>query len=270
MKIYSHEEHKGTRRIIIGRRTAKYPWLTLIVICFLVGTSKLSAQRPSGKDILRHIDANITAENRLATSTMIIHGRRGSRSITAKSWTQGIENSFTEFLAPAREKGTKMLKLGGQLWIYSPRTDRIIKIAGHMLRQSLMGSDLSYEDMMEDPKLLNLYTATVIGEETVNNRACWVLELKARKGDVAYHSRKIWVDKERMISLKEDRFAKSGKLLKTTEIKEVFQIENRWYPKVLIFKDVLQKRKGTELIIESIEFDVEIPGYVFSKASLRK
>lgn len=227
-------------------------------------------QMPSGEEILRRIDANITAENHSATSTMIIHGRRTSRSMTAKSWIQGSEKSFTEYLAPAREKGTKMLKLGDQLWMYSPQSDRIIRIAGHMLRQSMMGSDLSYEDMMEDQSLLEAYRPEVLGSERVNDRDCWVLELSARTDDVSYHSRKIWVDKERMVAIKEDRFAKGGKLLKTTEVKEVFKVEERWYPKVVVFKDALSKGKGTEFIVESIQFDVDIPDYVFSKASLRK
>lgn len=201
---------------------------------------------------------------------MIIHGRRSSRSMTAQSWIQGTEKSFTEYLAPAREKGTKMLKLGDQLWVYSPQSDRIIRIAGHMLRQSMMGSDLSYEDMMEDPSLLNMYNADVLGSEVLEERDCWVLGLIAKVDDVAYHSRKIWVDKERMVPLREDRFAKSGKLLKTTEIIEVFRIGERWYPKRMVFKDALSRGKGTEFIIESIDFDVDIPDYIFSKASLRK
>ena len=73
-----------------------------------------------------------------------------------------------------------------------------------------------------------------------------------------------------MLALREDRFAKSGKLLKTAEIQEVFQINQRWYPKRMVFKDVLSKGKGTVLIIESIEFDVEIPKHIFSKAVLRR
>ena len=101
--------------------------------------SILHAQYPPAEEILKKIDANLVSKNRIATTTMIIHGRRGSRSVSAKSWIQGVEKSFTEYLAPPREKGTKMLKIGDQLWMYSPATDRIIRIAGHMLRQSLMG-----------------------------------------------------------------------------------------------------------------------------------
>jgi len=94
--------------------------------------------------------------------------------------------------------------------------------------------------------------------------------LTAKKDKVAYYSRKLWVDKERYLPLKEELFAKSGKLLKTFWITEVFRTGIRWYPKKMIFKDVLKKGSGTEFIIDSIEFNVKIPNYIFSKASLRR
>jgi outer membrane lipoprotein-sorting protein len=187
----------------------------------------------------------------------------------SKSWAKGEENAFTEYLSPARERGTKMLKLGDELWMWSPAADRIIKIAGHMLRQSMMGSDISYEDFMENPELTEVYDSEVIGEEEFEDRPCYVLELTAVQEKVAYFSRKLWVDKERYLPLREDRFAKSGKLLKTVTIHEVSRVGTRWYPKRMVFKDVLKKGDGTEITIDSIEFDVEIPAQIFSKASLR-
>ncbi|MBN1779654.1 outer membrane lipoprotein-sorting protein [bacterium] len=228
------------------------------------------AQTPDGNALLKKIDENMIARNKIITSRMIIHGRRGSRTIESRSWIQGAEKSFTEYLAPAREKGTKMLKLEDQLWTYTPSADRSIRISGHMLRQSVMGSDLSYEDMMEDPKLENLYDAAVVGEDTCLGRSCWVMELQAKVVDVAYHSRKIWIDKTRYNVLKEERYAKSGKLLKTTVISETMQVEGRWFAKRAVFKDVLNQGKGTEFILESLELDADIPDYIFSKAALRK
>jgi len=241
----------------------------LIILTFFI-TAALAAQSPpTGEDILRRVDANIGSDNKISIAEMIIYGKRGSRSIKSKSWMMGEEKSFTEYLAPAREKGTKMLKLEDQLWMYIPSTDRTIKISGHMMKQSVMGSDLSYEDMMEDPELLNLYNANVIEEETFLDRPCWILELTAKVEDISYHSRKIWVDKERYISLKEERFARSGKLLKRFEVKEVKRIQNRWVPVHMVFKDVLKSGKGTEFTIESIEFNATIPEARFTKASLR-
>lgn len=242
-----------------------------IVCLFLFGlVSTNFAQTPSGEYILKKIDQNIVSENKVLVSRMIIHSRRGSRTIQSKSWISGTEKSFTEYLAPAREKGTKMLKLTDHLWTYSPGSDRIIKISGHLLRQSVMGSDMSYEDMMEDPRLINQYQAEVIGEEIIDLRQCWVVQLTATQQDVAYYSRKIWVDKERFIALKEARFGKSGKQLKSTHITEVMKISNRWFPKRMVFKDELKRGDGTEFIIDSIQFNVKIPNHIFTKAVLRK
>jgi outer membrane lipoprotein-sorting protein len=243
---------------------------SILIIMLFVLPTLLFSQTPSAEDILKKVDNNRISDSKIVVSKMIIHGRRGERTVEAKSWQRNIDDSFTEYLAPPREKGTKMLKLDDQLWTYSPQTDRTILISGHMLRQSVMGSDLSYEDFMEDPLLQNIYDAEIVGEDTISNRQVWILELKAKKGDASYDKRKIWVDKERFITLKENLYAKSGKLLKTVEVNDVMKVEGRWVPQKALYEDVLKEGKGTEIIIDSIEFNEKIPAYIFSKASLRK
>jgi len=245
--------------------------LILLIACLAAAGAAAQTPPPSADSILKKIDENQVAGSRITVYEMTIRGRRGSRTMKAKAWVQGVERAFTEYLEPAREAGTKMLKLGDQLWTFSPSTDRTIQIAGHMLRQSVMGSDMSYEDMMEDPKLQNLYVATVVGEGPLLERACWILELKARPGaEPSYHSRKVWVDKERFLPLKEERYATSGKLLKTAEIMSVRQYQQRWVAERAVFKDALKNDGGTEFVVTSIEFDAKIPEHVFSQAALRK
>ena len=136
----------------------------------------------------------MSADTRIMTSQMEVNSARATRTMEMKTWTIGDEKAFTEYLSPARERGTKMLKLDNQLWIYSPSTDRTIQISGHMLRQSVMGSDLSYEDMMNDKPLLEQYNAAIAGEEMVDGRNCWVIDLTAKITDINYYSQKIWVD----------------------------------------------------------------------------
>lgn len=240
----------------------------IIASLMMLFALELSAQ--DGNAILKKVDENLSADTRIHQSTMVIHGRRGTRTITSKSWIIGTKKSFTEFLSPARERGTKMLKLEDQLWTYSPSTDRTIRIAGHMLRQSVMGSDLSYEDAMEDPHLPNIYTASVEGEETLLDRPCWRLKLSATKEDIAYHTREIWVDKTRYTVLKENRYAKSGKLLKTAEVLEVKRMGGRWVTTHVRFKDMLKKGKGTEFILDNVQFNTDIPAHRFSKSALKR
>ena len=220
--------------------------------------------------ILDKVDKNMSSKNRIFESEMIIHGRRSSRTITSVSWSAGDTKSFTEYLSPAREQGTKMLKLENQLWIYSPSTDRIIQIAGHMLRQSIMGSDLSYEDMMDDRKLTDIYSAVITGNEIIDERNTMVLELTAKVDDVAYYKQKVWIDAERYVPLKQEMFARSGQLLKRTTLSEVKRVEGRWFPMRIVYKDVLKDGSGTEFKMTSIKFDQKIPEYIFTKAALKQ
>ncbi len=241
----------------------------IIASLLLAGMSVMNAQYPSGDELMDKMDKNMSAENRVITSKMVIHGPRSSRTIESKSWSVGDQKSYSEYLSPPREAGTKMLKLEDALWIYSPSTDRTIQISGHMLRQSVMGSDLSYEDMMDDATYQDNYSAEVIGEETFREIKCWVIQLEAKTDDVTYQVRKIWMDEEKYIPVKEELYAKSGKLLKKTELYDFKRIQGRWFPGKMVFKDMLKKGDGTEFIIDEIIFDTDIPEHLFTKAALR-
>jgi outer membrane lipoprotein-sorting protein len=244
--------------------------VSVIALVLAAGRVMPGAQRENAGAYLKRIDENRVSGNKVIVSKMIIHGRRGSRTLSIKSWIQGTDKSFSEYLDPPRERGTKMLKLGDRLWTYYPASDRIILIAGHMLRQSVMGSDLSYEDMLEDPRLEGNQDATTAGEEPLLDRPCLILDLVARKADAAYPTRRLWVDKERYTVLKEELFARSGKMLKTTTVESVRRFGSRWVPDRVRFKDVMNEGLGTEFAIEAIEFDAVIPDALFSKAALRK
>lgn len=241
-----------------------------IVYAVILLSASLSLAAQDAKEILETVDKNMSSKNRIFESDMVIHGRRSSRTISSRTYAEGDVQSFTEYLSPAREQGTKMLKQEDKLWIYSPSTDRIIQISGHMLRQSVMGSDLSYEDMMDDRKLTDIYDATLTGHEEIEGRDTYVLDLLANVEDVAYHSQKIWVDSERFVPLKQEMFAKSGQLLKRTELSDVQKVQGRWFPMTMVYKDMLKDGKGTEFRMTSAKFDQDIPEYIFTKASLKQ
>ena len=242
----------------------------LLATLFVVEASGQEAAM-TAEALVRAMDKNLNAKTRVLTSKMIVHGRRTSRTIKSRNWVKGINQAYTEYLAPPREAGTKMLKSGDKLWTYSPQTDRVIQISGHMLRQSVMGSDMSYNDMMEDRPLTDLYEAIVEGSEMIDGRKHWILFLEARVKGLSYPKRRAWVDSEYLLPMKEELYAKSGKLLKSTSMDGIKKVRDRWFPTRFIFKDELKKNsKGTEWIIDDIAFDTDIPDSRFEKAMLRK
>ena len=243
------------------------------LILFFLSYSFLFTQsdQMSADDIMKAMDKNLNANSRIMTSKMVVKGRRNNRTIESKNWVVGTELAFTEYLSPPREAGTKMLKIGEKLYTYSPQTDRVIQISGHMLRQSVMGSDMSYNDMMEDRPIDELYSATIEGSIMLDGRDHWIMILDAKIKGLSYPKRRSWVDKEYLLPKKEELYAKSGKLLKTASLEGIKKIEGRWFPSKFVYKDELKRNsKGTEWIIDNIQFNKKIPDSRFSKALLRK
>ena len=243
----------------------------ILVLFFLSSFLFPQTNQMNADNIIKAIDKNLNAESRTITSKMVVRGRRSSRTIKSKSWVVGTDLAFTEYLSPPREAGTKMLKLGEKLYTYSPQTDRVIQISGHMLRQSVMGSDMSYNDMMEDRPMEELYKATIEGSAKVDGRDHWIIVLDAKVKGLSYPKRRSWVDKEYLLPIKEELYAKSGKLLKTASLEGIKKIQGRWFPSKFVYKDELKRNsKGTEWVIDNIEFNKKIPDSRFSKALLRK
>ena len=230
-------------------------------------TEEIHAQK-----LLQLVDENLWAETKFISGRLIIDNGRKVRTLTQDSWMEGVTRSYSHYKSPASEKGTKMLKIGGKLWMYTPRTDRKILIAGHLLRQSMLGRDLSYEDIMEDHKLRHAYAATFSkkGFEDFAGIRGTVLNLVARDKKTTYQSRKVWINQEKRIVLKEERFAKSGKLLKRILFKDYEKMGNRLFPRTMVFRDMLKENTQTTYKFDVIEFDVEIPAKYFSQSILKR
>ncbi|MGB0850711.1 MAG: outer membrane lipoprotein-sorting protein [Bacteroidia bacterium] len=242
--------------------------ITISILCAILGFT--TQQYPDADLIIKKLDQNMYSTSLISTSKMTIYGKRNNRTITSKNYSQGSTKSFTEYLDPARERGTKMLKLENKLWIYSPSSDRTIQISGHMLKQSVMGSDLSYEDMMDERELTDVYDAKITGTETIDGRKTYVMELTAKVSDATYAKQKMWVDAERYVPLRQDLIAKSGKVLKRVSLSKVEKIDGRWFPRRMNYKDMLKQGKGTDFEFVSITFNPKIAPHIFTKASLKK
>ena len=243
----------------------------LLIIAFIMVTNQTSGQELTAEDILGRIDDNMVYETAYSEMDMII--TIGKRTIEKRliSYSAGIEKTFVEFLSPARDRGTKMLKVGKVLKIYFPSAERVMRLSGHMLRQSLMGSDFSYEDMMETAEeLKEEYEVKLIGEEVFNDVLCYVLELESRDENRTYFFRKLWVDKDRFIGHKVEFSAKSGKLLKVMTVGDIQSFKNRYYPTRVTMEDKLRKNSKTEMVIKTIQFDAIIPQGTFTERNLMR
>jgi outer membrane lipoprotein-sorting protein len=238
--------------------------IAVALTCLIMFTAAGHAQL-TPRAILERVDANMTMSTARVNAQMTITYRDGDvRNLTYEAWAQGTDESFLEFTAPARDAGSRFLRLEDAMWIFLPRVGKSVRIQGHMLRQGLMGSDFSYGDASENPSMVDDYDAVLEGEEEIDGRRAYIVNLTARRNDLAYQKRKVWVDAERWVPLKEERFARSGKLLKTALLSDVRRVGSRWYPFRIEMNDAMQTDTRTVLQMLEVELDVRVPREVFT------
>jgi outer membrane lipoprotein-sorting protein len=247
------------------------PTTILLGLSLLTAGSAPAEDLPAASEILAKIDENMVFDTRSSRITMTVQGKRRTRSYEMVTFGRGEADSAIEYLSPARDKGTRILKLDQQLWIYMPTVDRTQKISGHMLRQGMMGSDISYEDMMASTELEEMYEASITGEDSFDGRPCWKLQLVAHDDSVTYPKRVSWIDKELYIPLKQELYALSGMLLKTWTMTEIKRFDgDRQFPTRMQISDHLKKDSSTVIEFTELKFGIELEEEVFSNRWLER
>lgn len=223
-----------------------------------------------GEELLKKMDVNRDWKSIVSTAKMEIILDDKTRVKTME--IAGISNgnkSLVRFTNP-EDEGTKYLMLGDNLWIYFPEENDVVKISGHMLKEGMMGSDVSYEDALEADKLSEKYAVEITGEETYEGHDCYLLTLTAKVKDAPYFKRVMWVEKKRFVAWKEESFAKSGRLLKTSRILAVKKVGGMWYPVKIEMVNALRKNSRTVFTTETVEFGKRLADDMFTMRNLRR
>jgi outer membrane lipoprotein-sorting protein len=246
---------------------------TVIVTILLLAAEVIFSQTPTAAELLRRVDNNEIYKTIQYEAEMIIeyNGRRYVK--TMKAWARQNSDSFVEFTNP-EDRGTKYLKKAGRFYVYSPDTEQVTLISGHMLKESMMGSDMSYEDAIDNETLSSRYDPVITGSGTWNlngvNRDCWILELTAKKRTESYPKRKLWIDKQNGDLLHYEMYALSGAKLKEYALLKTENIAGRRFPVEMEMRDLLRRGSKTTMIMRNVVMDQPIADSVFSQGNLKR
>ena len=240
-----------------------------LVMLILTAAGFIFAQTPTAADLLRMVDNNEVFDTIQYEGEMIIeyNNRRVVRTMNA--WARGNMDSFIEF-TNAEDRGTRYLRARGRLMVYTPDIEGVMLISGHMLRESMMGSDMSYEDALDNAPLSARYTPLILGTETINGRLAWALELTAQSRTEGYPMRKLYIDQENNDVLRTELFALSGAMLKEFNLLRVEVIGGRRFPVEMEVRDLLRRGSRTVFTMNNVILDRPIADSVFSERNLRR
>lgn len=241
--------------------------LFLIVILFLSATTAM-VSAITAEEIIKKVDDNMVSPTQKFKARMVIKKDNRELIKTYEGYGQEEGEKFFFRFTNSEDLGVKYLKIEDELWIYFPDADDVMKISGHMLRQGMMGSDISYEDIMDLDKLREKYDSELMAEETYKDTPVYSMKLTAKADDVTYYRQDLKIDKEKFIVLKMDLYAKSGRLLKTFENSKIKKYGEKYYPTRMVVSDKRKEDSSTTMEFLEIEFDVDIPDGTFTRQNL--
>jgi outer membrane lipoprotein-sorting protein len=246
---------KGQSSHTRDRRRAALPVLLLFAAA--------AAGAQNAEQILQRLEDSQHFRTQEAEGTLVITDRFGARTKSFHSYAEGEDHMLLAFTNP-EEKGQKILRLAGEIYLYFPEAEEVLHLQGAALKESVLGSDFSYEDLTAEESLLSRYEPRLAGREPIEGREYFVLELKARKRGAAYPMEKIWVDAERYVLRRAEYYALSGKLLKDMEVLEVKEVSGRFVMTRAIMRDRMKKDSSTELRLGRLRLDEPLPRDIFS------
>ena len=103
------------------------------------------------------------------------------------------------------------------------------KISAAQFDHKVRGTGVTYEDLAM--KFLYWPDARVTGENSIQTRNCWKLELKAPSRQSQYSNVWLWVDKEGGAIMRMDAYDWNAKLSKRFQVVSGQKIEGRWFLK---------------------------------------
>ncbi len=261
--MYGYEK-KRINRNMTGYGKLPVPLLLFLGVLVLPA---LPVSALTAEEIIERLEANQTQSTAIFEGRMVITDRFGDRTSTYIAHSEGEDRFLVEFTSRA-EEGQRVLRRDDSLYLYYPDARETIRLQGAALRDNLLGSDISYEDMTGGRGLASDYRFNLLGEETVDGHRSYKVELNARTTSVAYPRQIYWVDREDFVLRKAEQYARSGRLLKTMHILETIRQDGYHFPSRIRVVDETRRSSGTEMIIESARLGVDLPRDIFSLDAL--
>lgn len=219
------------------------------------------------EEIIRKLEANIIHDAVRVEGAMAIKDKFGTKESTYVSYGRGEDDMLIEFTS-IEERGQKILRTNNEIYLYFPDAEELIRLQGAALRDSVLGSDFSYEDMTGDKGILDTYKVTLEGTEKIDGHLCYKLNLKAVSRDVPYSREVMWVDAELFMYRQVQKFSVSDRLLKELKVLEMKEVSGKMIPTHVVISDKMKRDSSTESVIKKIDIGIALDPKLFSLEEL--
>ncbi|MFQ5498766.1 MAG: outer membrane lipoprotein-sorting protein [Candidatus Zixiibacteriota bacterium] len=251
------------------RRTITVIWLVAALLLCLATALHAADDEVDVEQLVREIDAYYRADNSYSDIEMEIVTPHWQRTLSMKSWTEGMDKTFIRIDAPKKDKGVATLRLDNEMWNYLPKTDKVMKVPPSMMMGSWMGSDFTNDDLVNEFSLFEDYSYDLFRPEGAENDLLYLRCVPRPDLPVVWGSIVVGVRRADHLMLFQKYYDEKGKLMRVLSYSEVRQFGDRRLPAVLEL--VPQNKSGHKTVIRylSATFNSNLPDDVFSLRHLR-
>jgi outer membrane lipoprotein-sorting protein len=226
------------------RLTARVPAIALAVLStgLLADTAAVeSTAHEPGSDareiVRRAMDhwRGLTSHTRM---TMTIHRPDWERTMTMEGWSKGDDVSLVRVVEPKRDAGNATLLLDNNMWSYSPKINRVVKVPSSMMSQSWMGSDFSNKDVAKSTDILDQYDHRLDGTAERDGHVFYTVSSVPHEDAAVVWGKEVLTIRDDWVLMEQQYWDQDGELVKVLETLEVEVMDGRPAARVMRMGEV--------------------------------
>ncbi len=257
--------------------------ITIVLFCILVAANTTADDGPSPEERGLEIAREAWERERgygdsAAEMYMILRtgtGQEARREMRLRSLevSENESRALIIFDAPPDVRGTALLTHSfndqeDNQWLYLPAAGAERRIAGGSRSGPFMGSEFAFEDL--SVQRVEHFTYRYIGEETLNDTPCHVIERFPADTASGYKRQVAWLDKEHYRVQKVDYYDRRDELLKTLAAEGYQQYEGKFWRPASMTMHNHQNGRSTVLEWRNITFDNDFTTRMFDRSAIRR
>jgi outer membrane lipoprotein-sorting protein len=242
---------------------------SFLPLLLLVAPGLLVAEERSATQIVRDAVDHWRGLSSYTVMTMVIHRPDWERSMTMQAWTKGDERALVRVIEPKKDRGNGTLTQDNNMWTFSPKVNRVIKVPSSMMGQSWMGSDFSNKDVARADDIIDQYDHTLLGTDTVDGVTAYRVESIPHEDAAVVWGSEVLTIREDHVVLEHAFYDQDGELVKTLRSLETGEMGGRTIAKRQRMMKTDTPEEWTEIAVLEVEYDLDLKDSLFTLSNLR-
>ncbi len=200
---------------------------------------------------------------------MTIHRPDWERTMTMRSWSKGDKLSLVRVIEPKKDAGNGTLLNDNNMWTFTPKINRIIKVPSSMMSQSWLGSDFSNKDISKSTDIIDQYNHELTAQEERDGHIVYTITSIPHEDAAVVWGKEVLTVRDDFVLLEQQFWDQDGVLVKTLKTLEVEEMGGRPVAKIMRMGKLDTPEEWTQLTANSVEFDLELSDNLFTLSNLR-